>query len=536
MDERLKIAIADDETMVCVVIQDAIEFERLGLDLVGVAHDGPSLLNLIVQRRPDIVITDISMPGFDGLEVIKETRARNLDCKFIIISGYSQFDYARSALKHKVDDYLLKPISAPDLNETLAKLRHTILAERSQSAAVSLTLEDNRKSREALRRLFLSKLIHNHRNFDNIFEVAADHGIEFREGCFQGVSVKIDVAGAVSGQEIDCDSILVKTAGILTRKLEGLVHEMPYYIDKCLLFLVINYSPDVQKEVKDALTGVFGEIKDFIDLFKGMQVTMGLGSSETSIVQMYTTLHESELAVYYRMTKGTNRVIHYKRVAEASTHLPEEDRDNRLRELEKDFEAIDLPGFQAHLKNLFDIPRLSPADAAIFCYKTASMFFTIYNTTNRDVQVTSFSKEQLWGSIQDATSMAQLQKSMLDKVSAIMQQQVDSIQKQNAKPVREAILYIQKHYAEPLRLESVADVVMLSPAYFSSVFKKETGESFVDYLNQFRLDTAKTLLRTTNESIVNISLSVGFNDSKYFTKLFKKYVGLKPSEYRNIYG
>lgn len=108
MSEKLRVLIADDEPMVCVVVKKCIHWEELGLELAGVASDGQELMDLIKKEKPDIVITDISMPELSGLDLIENVRKEGAACRFIIISGYRQFEYARKALKNSVDDYLFR--------------------------------------------------------------------------------------------------------------------------------------------------------------------------------------------------------------------------------------------------------------------------------------------------------------------------------------------------------------------------------------------------------------------------------------------
>ena len=118
----MKVLIADDEYLICELIKKMICWEELGLEFTGFAHNGQELLQKIQEHRPAIVITDISMPVMDGIELIRQTRYLNIPCRFIIVSGYKQFEYAHNALKYAVDDYILKPISETELNQALKKI------------------------------------------------------------------------------------------------------------------------------------------------------------------------------------------------------------------------------------------------------------------------------------------------------------------------------------------------------------------------------------------------------------------------------
>ncbi len=120
----MKVVVADDERRVCALIVALIDWDGLGLQNVGTAYDGLEAFEVIKREKPDLVITDIRMPGLDGLELISKAKALYPDLQFIIISGHKQFDYAQSAIKYGVGEYLLKPIKKQELNQTLQRMKN----------------------------------------------------------------------------------------------------------------------------------------------------------------------------------------------------------------------------------------------------------------------------------------------------------------------------------------------------------------------------------------------------------------------------
>lgn len=119
----LKVLIADDEEKICQLIQKLIDWESLGMGIAGVANNGIEAFEMIENQMPDVVVTDIRMPGYDGLDLVKKTRELGLGVEFVIISGYRHFEYAQTAIKFGVSDYLLKPIRKDELTETLRKIK-----------------------------------------------------------------------------------------------------------------------------------------------------------------------------------------------------------------------------------------------------------------------------------------------------------------------------------------------------------------------------------------------------------------------------
>jgi len=138
----LRAIIADDESKICVLIQKLVDWDDLGIKVIGTAESGPEALSLIESTCPDIVITDIRMPGFDGIELIMRVQAKALPSKFIVISGYRQFEYAQKAIKYGVEDYLLKPINKSELIATLRKLAGQIRSEKGDMPVKSTCLDE----------------------------------------------------------------------------------------------------------------------------------------------------------------------------------------------------------------------------------------------------------------------------------------------------------------------------------------------------------------------------------------------------------
>ena len=121
----MKVLIADDEIKVCRLIQHLVDWDALEMDIVGFANDGKTAYESICEKKPDIVITDIRMPVYDGLELIRRAKEVNPEINFIVISGYSQFEYAQQAIKYGVKDYLLKPLKKRELENSLTEIKES---------------------------------------------------------------------------------------------------------------------------------------------------------------------------------------------------------------------------------------------------------------------------------------------------------------------------------------------------------------------------------------------------------------------------
>lgn len=135
-----------------------------------------------------------------------------------------------------------------------------------------------------------------------------------------------------------------------------------------------------------------------------------------------------------------------------------------------------------------------------------------------------------------AVTVSEMENAVIKPIGRLLKQMADKAKQQRIKPIRQAITYVETHYSQQLRLEDVAGEIGLNAAYFSNIFKKETGESFTDYLVNYRMEKAKELLKESDLTICEIAMRIGYMDTRYFSKLFKKNVGIKPTDYRKIYG
>ena len=191
----MKVLIADDEIKVCRLIQHLVDWDALEMDIVGFANDGKTAYESICEKKPDIVITDIRMPVYDGLELIRRAKEVNPEINFIVISGYSQFEYAQQAIKYGVKDYLLKPLKKRELENSLTEIK-----ESHESLIKSTRIRNEMESiieasREHIRENFLMKTLQNSATNPlkadmSLEQLNEQYGCKFHKGFFTAVRVR----------------------------------------------------------------------------------------------------------------------------------------------------------------------------------------------------------------------------------------------------------------------------------------------------------------------------------------------------------
>lgn len=527
MDRQLTIILADDEPYICKMLEKVIDFERLGLCLLCSVHDGETLEKEIRENGPDIVLTDISMPRQDGLEVVRKARESGSRCRFIIVSGYRQFEYAYNALKYDVDDYLLKPIEGRELNQVLEKvcgdLRNKDSASRNaERARLHAELIGHGLQRE-LKRYSLS-----------MEELNRQYQTNFQSGLYRMVFLKLELLQHQLPCLDEAGSAVHKLHLVAQRILAEFCHEIVAVEQKSGVLMLLNYPTEREGELKKVNHTLFSEARMAVDF----TLTLCVGQSVRDLYELEGAKVSCERACWARLRYGVNQEIY----AQDIPDLCDGNLGGVLRDVEtnlyKAFANGDAESLRREYHRIFALPT-----QAIFsteCMKFVSKSAQGICREFGDIIHDSVRGEKEWEMLRTALEVqkdfASYEKTLTDALEQCMGEILAQLHERKAKPVLRACAYVEQHYAEQLTLEAMAGVVNLNPIYFSGLFKKETGRNFSEYLTEFRMQKAKEFLRKGEKNINEIADALGYTDARYFSKVFKKTVGVKPTDYRKIYG
>lgn len=533
----LKVVIADDEKWICQLIGKLIDCERLGIELVGVVEDGLAAFDLICLTKPDVVITDIRMPKMDGLELIRQVRQINLDTKFIVISGYRHFEYAHNAIKYGVEDYLLKPIKQTELNKALEKIgieKRSEMEKKQEDIQIQKKLT---KSRNIMHHELINKIIDND-EIGNLKQVNEEYSISLEEECFQAVAIKLDYK-KIKEKELVQDNLA-------TEKIIELIstESKPYVIDYIislkesrLIVCVFNFAFENRTALNKVYRELIRVINDYLYVFNAYEITMGIGSSVDSFSQVHTSLYTALKALQYRIRFGTGGKIYYDDYKFGNTQRTKQIKNK----LQSDI-IICIDSFDSNklkdliINNIHALTKSRESDPSCyygFAEELVQCFFK--HIPFYDSEQMQYEKKDLLNYISNAYTVEGLTDALRNKLCELLDICRQQQMAQTIKPIREVKHYLDEHYAEKIVLEDVAKIAGLNPVYFSIIFKRETGNNFSNYLVNLRIEAAKALLRETNEIITVVAEKVGYRDAKYFSQLFMKKVGIKPSKYRKLY-
>ena len=536
----LKVLIADDEQLICSMIKKMIDWEGRSLELAGMANNGLDVLAQIRELRPDIVITDIRMPGLNGLELIEEAMKINDSLDFIIISGYKNFDYAHQALTMGVRHYLLKPIDRTELMDTLDRIieeRKKNDASRRENEALA---ERQESYRQEARQHFLNSILQD-RGMETAGGTEQDAGsdeerLAFRREGYRAFFVKLD-----STDEGEIEPGLLEILRALVEKEETDYWHCEHIttLVRSGIISVINTPVGARQAHPKDMETLFTKCHREADKFTGYSVTIGVGAEKDRIQDTRLSIDEAARAVKYRIRSGLARVIHYedlKRVDEDIDSVFTQDHRNGNRRAVESLDAAAVQDdVQILYEQLYSYADYSPLKLFRLIEAFAQIIRQVWEENEVEQQILSefsYAVEEL---MDRSTTEARLIQRFQDVVETYFRKVLEMRRQNGSASIREAKQYLAEHYRENPSLEEVADRVGMSPTYLSAMFKKEVGIGFSDYLIQLRCEEAKRLIRTTQEPLTAVAEAVGYQDPKYFSRIFRKTVGIKPSEYRKLY-
>ncbi|AJY76987.1 response regulator transcription factor [Paenibacillus beijingensis] len=499
----LKVVIVDDEPIIRMGIKASILWERLSLELAGEYSNGAEAFKSMEQSAADILITDIKMPVMDGLELTKRTRELSPATQVILISSYNDFEFVRQGIVLGATDYILKPTMEPEeLNDVIGRCVRNIQRETD----IKGKLDRFRKNEHELDRKQLEQDIKRILSQEqNDAQLSPKHADRFREG-YVLVRAVIDKA----------DALQMKSGNLHVSMLLDELKERFYALQPEGVAFVSG-----EAELVMLFTGRGGgsdritAVKEELEREGALELTFIC--TEEHEPKRWLSSYERTSHIYsrrffdgsgglYRILPDGEVRLEKRRFPQAmqtgETSLPFQDQVRQWAKLKYDAQRVKNEACEL-FSSLF-VRRLEPG-----------VLLEYYNQL-----VKAETLDGLAETLESGIRECEDQQAFMEKVSS------------NQLAVNKAMDFIRERYTQEITLQMVADHVHISKNYFSVLFKKQTSYNFIDYMIQLRVDRAKELLLDKTNKIYEIAERTGFNDVKYFSKLFKKITGCTPVEYR----
>ncbi|MCX7842004.1 MAG: response regulator [Clostridia bacterium] len=537
---ELKILVVDDEEIIRKGIKTKIERLLPHVKVVGTAQDASEGLEMVKEYRPNIVVTDIRMPETDGLQFIEMARKINSRLKFVIVSGYQDFEYARKALCLGANEYLLKPVENEQLKAILTQLESTLETESSRDTELAALKSQARNGTDYLKNKYLNDLTAHVNDFDvkhitNNLEIL---GIVFDKRLYTVLNLIIlpmDNSFFSSTRE---DISLAKFAvrNILEELLSpaGLVVTFEHLKEDNQVAVIINHDKALTAAEGFDLHAACGSIVYSINKYLKLSVSLGIGKSYDSIRNVPDSYIESFTAAIQKITMGENKVISF-------DQLPDSSRIDFFLHEESKLLLINYIKEGNHKKAQEIVGKIfNDIKKQNLTYSNIKLLYIdLMLLFSRTVKESGGSWDKIFR--EDIFSEKWLvQYSTLDSLYMWLKECIlgicsylENLTKSHGKKVIDEIReFINNYYYTDISLNDMANKYYLNPNYLSQLFKTETGENFIDYLTKVRMDKAKDLLINTDLKALKVAEMVGYPNPRYFSEVFQKYFGSTPTEFR----
>jgi two-component system response regulator YesN len=523
----IRVIIADDEPIIIKGLRKLIDWDRLGMEIVGQAYDGLALLEAIETHKPDIVISDISMPHLTGIDIIKEINSRSLPVKVIFISAYQEFSYAKDAVVYGAVDYLVKPIVKSELENVLSKTAALIgQKDEEERRKDKLQLIERRSRNDEIQEWIVRLTDRSLSNQSEAYQV-----VQARfPGPLHSIGiVEIDRVRDESDRWPAQETKLVHFAleNVLTELISEYGEGQVFHKNNRYVFLV-NHKR--QEEPMKLANEIVGKMKAYLKL----SISVGMGLPITDIGLLAESYNQAEQALQMKYFLGLNQVIKFEQMEQKQGFESEiyTLQSDVIRGLSSNAWGDALAALEELLVTIESATVGNVELSISTCF--SSTLFMIQEIKNSGVKLseTGFDIHDLQKRLSEYNTYEEMKQGIIGIMEELHHRIDDKAGNKEKMLLSKIKQYMDEHYADEITLESVAAIAFMNPYYFSSFFKKHMKQNFKQYVTEARMEHAMRLLTQTDMMIYEIAEKVGYNNARHFSDMFKKNYGKLPQEVR----
>ena len=527
--DKYTILLVDDEEEVIQAIIRKINWEELGFSVVGYADNGIKALEMIEESQPDVVMTDIKMPYMDGMELCSHIRREYPAMKIVLFTGFDEFEYAKEAVHLEVEEYILKPVNSVELINIFTKLKIKLDQEISERRSMEKLEHYYTESLPLLQANFCSTLIEGRIHEDELQKYLSDYQISLPGPLYCCLVIHMS-----SSQIPENMNSLFLAASVQKQAEDRLGKRWKAkcfpYLGNSVLFAQINNENEIAE-----LTDDCDRFCKYVNRMMGTVVTVGIGQVCSQILDLAQSYNAAREAVSYRAVYGASRAINIKEIAPKESGEPCFTNDmellNLFKKIRLNSEEEIVEAVDQYIESIsFPLKSLQQHHVVIMELVTALFRFSV----NNDIAAEGVGGDIgiLYGKLLELEPDA-LRKWLTDISLCFSENLVTARSRSTQSFVSKAKEHVRSQYADvQLSLAQICERLGVSNSYFSTVFKKETGKSFNEFLTEFRMYHAEALLCETNLKVSEISRRVGISNSQYFRRIFQEFTGQSPNDYR----
>lgn len=526
----ITLLIVDDEAEIRSGLRNIISWEDYSISVIGTAASGAEALDKIRYYEPDIVITDIQMPGMNGLELVRRAKEEQFDCSFVILSGYDDFQYAQTAIRYGIKDYLLKPISIKELTELIQALKQEILTKRELHSDQLSTLKKLRTAVVSLRKHDLvPQLLRNELSAAELTDVISEYSLPVKNTASCAVLIQAFTSLSDTEESNERSRFLAPLAETLERETAGMAVLISEQAPAGLLLIFnLPFHSERYPSLKDLLSSQI----EAVEPSDTVKITAAVGEEVSSLQEISLSWQSARQVMTWHIYTGANQVIEpsVMKNEEPSVILP----DGQLFDdiLKDDVDAVRLH-FSEYLNKLLYIPTPPPAYLYSMC-NYVIVTFSSQLAKYLDGPPKSFTGNS-YVTLQNLSSLDEIRDWMCEILCGFASELSVSRATKSDPLIEKAIDYLNKNLLKNPHTEDVCNYLGLSKSYFSTYFKNKTQLNFRDYLLDLKINYAQEQLKLSEHIPSVVATLLGYEDYRSFSRAFKARTGLTPSDYQKQY-
>lgn len=527
----LKVMIVDDEVFVRIGIRSSIDWEKNGFEVVAEAADGQQALELCRRHRPDILMTDIKMPGMDGIELIRSLKREQLDCKVIVLSCLEEFHYLREAMRLGIEDYLLKVGLMPD---HILRVLNTVKTKYWGEVAAAEGSDSDRM--QALESIIMGYVD----SGSEIQQLISQYNLELPLQSYYVLRVRVD-QGA-SADRFHESKVLCKTLLGLLR--DAVAQQCCGEVVQCGgdVFTALVYPREAvsEQQAGKAVVALGNLIICTVWQALGLKVGIGISNPHHGAEFLAQAGKEAREALNMRFfSQNGDRVFFASHTPSALAQEQPQDRPRMQKGVQIICDALMCGDKESIVRAVEEVKaelrekRMDEVYARLYFTKVYLAVLDLLESAglpfdNAKRQYAGLENIVLYGNSLEEIA-ARVQEVSLEAADSY----AEFKRRKKSDVITQVLDYVEQNYAENISLSLVSQKFNINSAYFCKLFKQVTDKTFVEYLTQRRIAAAQKLLRETELRSYVIAKEVGFMNVEYFSKVFHNQVGMSPKEYRN---
>ena len=525
-----KVILVDDEEEVREAIRRRIDWEEIGFTVAGTAENGEDALELAEMCEPDVVMTDIQMPFMDGLTLLRKLKERFPDIRSVIFSGYDDFEYAKEAIKLESEEYILKPVDAAELKKVFSRIRERLdeqIKMRRNVEQLSMYYEN---SRPMMKEQLLIGLLEGRELQYDLERYQKDFGFQI-ESAFYCVAAFRITPVQNEKEKLDKNLMAVSLKQIVTDRLKDVLPvEAFVYLDTVCVLARLT-GTDRYTVFVEEMDRICRSAHKLLDA----NVCAGIGRVYGNAESIHTSFLEAKDAFHHRIFVGENQAICISDV-DPTCNIEDYVSEKQIRHIIRQIKIGTPESLGAEIRDF--VEKLKKSDIGlnqlrIFYAEYIVELLRLMRGHGINIAETEIGNINTNEEMDGIASMDEFADRLIELAESIQDQISTSRLDTTKKLAEDAKQYILDHYSESkLSVDDICAHLGVGTSYFSSVFKKDTGMSFVTYLTNVRMNEAQRLLDTTDEKSYIIAGLVGYEEPNYFSYVFKKHFGTSPSKYR----